>query len=308
MKAKFYLHPDCIKYDSIESEEAYVDKFASLIKDLAEVIGDENGETEYIFSDELYSAPIFEGKDIYAFASEYLDRDSMTFLYQVLQQLGQSLSFTPEYIERISIYSRDEESCHALIVLNRPYTDASNDKYIQFERYELIYNKHSWLTVRRQILGNHPGAASEFMKRTQTYFPNIVFSSHCEEVIEPYLTVIPRKIVYYLSCINDRLVEFWDNHPNKKSINDVYADFAGQYGMDRAGSQQSTPDKSEKYTFEFTVDNVPKKICCGPHFKITHVDANCNAPAIQKNEKFHARIYFNIDKKRVYVGAIGPHI
>ena len=58
MKAKFYLHPDCIKYDSIESEEAYVDKFASLIKDLAEVIGDENGETEYIFSDELYIAPI----------------------------------------------------------------------------------------------------------------------------------------------------------------------------------------------------------------------------------------------------------
>lgn len=85
MKAKFYLHPDCIKYDSIESEEAYVDKFASLIKDLAEVIGDENGETEYIFSDELYSAPIFEGKDIYAFASEYLDRDSMTFLYPMIR-------------------------------------------------------------------------------------------------------------------------------------------------------------------------------------------------------------------------------
>lgn len=308
MKAKFYLHPDCIKYDSIESEEAYVNKFSSLIKDLVEVIGDDSGETEYVFSDELYSAPIFEGKDIYAFAIEHLNRDSVTFLYQVLQQLGQPLSFTPEDIERISIYTRGAESCHALIVLNRPYTEASNDKYIQFERYELIYNKHSWLTVRRQILGNHPGTASEFMKCAKTYFPNIVFSPNCGNVIEPYLTIIPRKIIYYLSCINDRLIEFWNKHSNKKSINDVYADFAGQYGMDRAGSQQSTPKKSEKYTFEFTVDNASKKICCGPHFKITHVDDNCNDPTIQKNKKIHARIYFNIDKKKVYIGSIGPHI
>lgn len=308
MKANFYLHPSCIKYDSTESEKSYVAKFSRLIQDLAEVISDESEDTEYIYSEELYSESIFEDKDIYAFATEHLDRDSQTFLYQVLQQLGQSLSFTPEDIERISIYSKDEDSCHALIVLNQPEQDSSRDNYIRFERYELIYNKHSWLTVRRQILGNHPGTPSEFMNCARKYFPNLIFSSHCENVIEPYLSVIPRKIVYYLSCINDRLIEFWKSHPNKKSVNDVFADFAGQYGMDRAGSQQSSPEKSDKYTFEFTIDDTSKSICCGPHFKITHIDANCRDSAVQKNEQFHARIYLNLDDHRVYVGSIGPHV
>lgn len=309
MKARLYLHPDCLKYDSKESDVAsYIDKFSTLIKDFAEVIELYKDDTEYIYSDQLYETKIFEESDICTFVEKYLEPDNQKIFYLFLSRFAQSLSFSPEDIKVKSVYDKDEDACHALIVLNQPSTDDSKYKYIQFEKYELIYNKHSVLTVKRQILGNHPGLADEFMKQAEIYFPDIIFSSHCSEVIGFYLKIIPRKIVYYLSCINDKLVDFFTNHPNKNSINEVCADFAGQYGMDRAGSLQSTPAKSAKYTFEFRIGEDLIWKCCGPHFKITHIDDNCQDSTVQKNEVFHARIYFCIDENQVYIGSIGPHV
>jgi hypothetical protein len=307
MNAKFYLHPDCIKYDSIESLDEYTSKFSRLIADLSDIIDLKIKDTQYVYSDELYSSSIFQEQNIYEFIKTHLDHDSYKLVMLVLSNFAQEASFTPDDIERISVYSPEEESCNALIVLNQPTTHTENNKYIQFDKYELVYNKDSWQTVRRQILGNHPGTSKEFMEQANIYFTNIVFSSHCSDVIESYLSIIPRKIVYYLSCINDRLVDFWENSTNK-SINDKCADFAGQYGMDRAGSQQGTPSKSDQYTFEFKDGEVRKSLCCGAHFKITHIDDNCNNAAVQKSDKFHARIYFNVHEHKVYVGSIGPHV
>ncbi|MDE5629600.1 MAG: hypothetical protein K2I69_08585 [Muribaculaceae bacterium] len=308
MKASLYLHPDCIRYDSIESAAVFVNKFSNLIKDIAELINDDYGDMVFVYSENLYNTYIFENQDIYTFAFEHLDPDSRAFLFLVLSQQGQSLSFSPKDIELKSVFTRDEDSCHALIVLNKPDNNNSNVEYIQFEKYELIYNKHSWLTLRRQILGNHPGSPADFMKKANRYFPNIVFSPHCEDVIEFYLSVVPRKIVYYLSCMNDRLIGFWNSHPNKNSVDCVCEDFAGQFGMDRAGSPQGTPSKKELYTFEFSKGTDTVHICCGPHFKITHIDNNCRESTVQKSEKFHARIYFKIQDNKIYVGSIGPHI
>lgn len=309
MKANFYLHIDTIKYDKIEPEKNYINKFSSLIKDLAFIIDQTIEEDEIVISPDVYTAEVFCEKNIYSFADEHLDRDARTFLYNVLGQ-KQSQEFTVEDIERLSIFSKEEVLCHALIVLNRSKErECTLSNYIQFDRYELVCGIDSWQTVRRQILGNHPGTAKHFMQRAVRYFPNIIFSDNCECKIDTFLSTIPRKIVYYLSCMNDKLIEFWEKHPAKNSINEVCADFAGQTGMDRAGSQQSTPEKSESYTFDFQCDGVLKSMRCGAHFKITHRDDNCEGKNA-RGEIYQARIYFSIDTENqsIYVGSIGPHV
>jgi hypothetical protein len=306
MKSIFYFHPTALRYNSDESKEEYVAKFSKLIEDLAFVINLPEEEHKFVCSDLMYEDEVYCDKDIYSFASENLDRDQMALLYQILEKFSETSSLSFEKIESLTYYSENEQACHALIILNRLPNIVTKNNYIQFNKYELVYNQGSWLTVMRQIMGNHPESPSAFMRRAKAYFPNIVFSSNCEKVIEPFLATIPRKIVYYLSCMNDQLIDFWDKHPDKNSINKVCADFAGQYGMDRAGSQQGTPSKKVEYTYEFEINNTTEVKCCGPHFKITHTDDNCKT--IPSTKQYHARIYFCISDGNICVGSIGPHI
>lgn len=310
MKATFYLHPEALRHNPDEPVKTYISKFSRLIEDLANIVdtGNVGNDTnEFIYSDNIFESNIFEDQNIYSFVYGRLDRDSATFLNQVLSCSGELSSFTVADIENKSKYSQEETECHALIKLNQTPDYNPENRYIQFERYELVYNKNSWLMVRRQILGNHPGTATEFMEKSAAYFPNIIFSDNCTRVVGEYLESVPRKIVYYLSCMNDMLIEFHNYHPNKNSINELLGDFAGRYGMDKAGTQQSTPAKKDDYTFSFNHNGETVKKRCGPHFKITHVDGNCQA-SINKAAKYHARIYFTIDSGKIFVGSIGPHI
>ena len=80
--------------------------------------------------------------------------------------------------------------------------------------------------------------------------------------------------------------------------------------MDRAGSPQSgKKEKAEDYTFRFWDNSAEREFSlkCGPHFKITHVDASCNKEGAQKSQKFHSRIYFTFHNNKVHVGSIGRH-
>lgn len=308
MKARFYFHEEAIRCNPKDSKEDYIRKFSSFIKDISHIIHEDFEEHEFVSSDNLFGINVFENQNIYDFAIENLDSDTMKILYIVLGNLSENTNLDRDEIEELTIYNPTEEVCQVLFDLNHHTEDDRNKPYIQFDKYELIYNHNSWLTVRRQILGNHPESASNFMKRAKVYFPDINFSDNCELVVGPYLTVVPRKIVYYLSCMNDHLFRFWESHPNKKDINQICAEFAGNYKMDRAGSMQGKPEDKEKYSFEFKTKTGIKSVCCGPHFKITSPDDNYAGPDVHQGDSYHPRIYFNKEDGCIVVGSIGPHL
>lgn len=309
MKAKFYLHPDNLKYDSVNPKDRYYSNLDSLIKDLAEIVGDITEENRIICHTSLYSTEIADGMTIYdVIFREGVQEEEKAVLLGAISKLADVDEFDLVEVYSSTGYERSAQECHVPIVINRPCEKVDFTNYMQFDTYELVYDKCSWRTVRRQILGNHPENAESFMKRAKAYFPNLMFSDNCERVVGEYLETVPRKMVYYLSCMNDHLWNFWNKHPYKKSEKIYCADFAGQFGMDRTGSPESQPAKKGDYTFEFVINGHTEMLCCDPHFKGTHVDENCNVPGIQPSDPYHSRIYFAINESGVYVGSIGPHI
>lgn len=316
MDVKLYLFPENFRYNGVDTETVFVKKFRNFIRDLSEIVSQDKKRVTILIPQDFYSIPVFLEKDIVAIAVEYLEPDEQSLLYATLYNTSMmEEGHDVEIIKKQTLYSKDEEFCVSTIVFNSTEANRDNRKYIEFEQYKIVYTYNSWVYLKRQILGNHPDTSKAFMKECKTCFPDIKFSCNCEIVIGDYLKKIPRKIVYYLSCMNDKLINFYNNYPNPNAMNDLLADFSGRYGMDKAGSLQMTANKKTNYTFDFvnTSGDIKKKVC-DPHFKIQHYDSNCSCVPNADSEKCYGRIYFCLDKNEkdesleLFVGSIGPHV
>lgn len=338
MKATFYLHEDNFVCPPDLDKHIYVNRIGKLMMDLSNIIEDKVEENVLAISDGIFKVPVYADDMIYDLIDSEFPIEQQKYLYQILYNNDFIRAFAVQDIEPKTYYSPDEKECHSLIVLNseqegvgegtEPEVDdgeevgeeseeeslediievaASRKPYMTFDKYEIVYDHGSWLMVRRQILGNHPGQPERFIERSRHYFDKLEFGLDCVYTLEDHLNYVPRKIVYYLSCMNDKLYEFWKTHSNQDSPKIYCAEFAGKYNMDRAGSPQSgKKEKAEDYTFRFWDGSANKEFSlkCGPHFKITHVDSN----RIKDGEqKFHSRIYFTIHNNKVHVGSIGRH-
>lgn len=316
MDVKLYLLPENFRYNGVDTEPVFVKKFRTFIRDLSEIVSQDKKRVTILIPQDFYSIPIFSGKDVVSIAMEYLDQDEQSLLYATLYNTStMEEEYDAEVIKKQTLYSKDEEFCVSTIVFNGTEADREDRKYIEFDQYEIVYTYNSWVYLKRQILGNHPGTSKTFMQECKTCFPDINFSCNCETVIGDYLNKIPRRIVYYLSCMNDKLIDFYKNYSNQNAMNDLLADFSGRYGMDKAGSLQMTAYKKANYTFDFvnTSGDIKKKVC-DPHFKIQHYDSNCSCVPNADSEKCYGRIYFCLAKEEenesleLFVGSIGPHI
>lgn len=317
MKANLYLHADTLKYNGTDTEQEFKSKFVSLLSDLNEIrnqYGDENTiKVSTSLSDG--SVPLYGKKTIYDIAEE-LDYEEKNFLFSLMYNTSDTFDMSLAAIESLCVYSETEVECNTVVYLNKPLSGKVKYPitYITFDRYQIIYGRESWHTMRRQIMGNHPGTPKDFMKECKVHFPNIVFHENCETSIAGYLELVPRKIVYYLSCMNDRLLE----HMTSTSTSDenaLLSDFCGKYGFDEAGTRQGTPKKKSSYQYSFLkagCADMPqnyKVVTCDPHMKMSRCDSNCKKPP----KDFVGRIYFHFGDSdvavgKLLVGSIGPHV
>lgn len=325
MRAKLYLHDDYLKYNGTDTEKEVVAKLASFVRDLGYIC--ENKEENGIFvSSDFYGVEIYPGKNIYDLA-EKLEREEKGIFYAVFANTASFESdMNLQVIREAMKYKESETECSSLLIFNASFPKdeekadilddnqkrtLSNKPYMTFDEYCIVYGKSSWVTLRRQILGNHPGKGEDFMKQCRQYFDNLTFSEVCVQRIEPYLDEIPRKIVYYLSCLNDCFFDFRKQYPHS-DMNQLLEGFSGKYLLDTAGSLQRTSVKKESYTFPFKSKSVAGvvNVCCDPHLKIQHADSNRLS---DNNGKVRYRIYFCVRDERVHptnllIGLIGPHI
>ena len=316
MRANLFLHSDSLKYNGTDTEKEFFDKFVPLLDDLIEIRNEYGEDNTILVSTELSDGDValFRDKNIYEIAVT-LDSEEKNFIFSLMGNSAVACDVTLEDFEKKCMYDENETECNTVIFLNKPMpvNQTIPIEYMTFDHYQIVYGTESWHTFRRQIMGNHPGSPKEFMNECKVHFPNIVFHPNCETSISGYLDLIPRKIVYYLSCMNDKLLD----HIKVTSITDenaLLADFCGKYGFEDAGTRQSTPGKKKSYQYKFIKQSCAdcpenyKTITCDPHMKITTCDKNKRTPS-----HFAGRIYFHygddeIAKGKLLVGSIGPHV
>lgn len=330
MKANLYLHPEKFRYNGVDTWEEFSDKLNCLANDMCAVINDYSGDNQFKVYPSLFLTPVYEERTIYEVIPQCLEPDEMNIMYSML-------SNTSEEEDEISIgdlkskcfYTSEEKEVNSVVVLNNPTHVVEDhqtvvDDYITFDYYSVVYNKDTWYTLRRQILGNHPGTSREFVEGCRICFPDIVFHDNCIDTLKcpeyDFLIICPRRIVYYLSCLNDKFSEFADKYiAGKMDPNNLLENFSGTYAFDEAGSMQQNYTKKELLTFDFTVtDGVRReiplkdKVLCEPHFKIAKPDSNYRGSSVKKD--FHPRIYFNFERKKriengkYLVGQMGKHV
>ena len=328
MIANLYIHPDTFKYNGKDTRVQVEEKLKSLVKDMTEVIG-HSEENRFKVPSSLSYTPIYKDVYIYELAATCLSHDEKDIFYSIMANTSEdyeNISF--EKLESMCKFQEDETEINTIVILNQPQTLEQGEEnktcntivrdYIKFDEYKLVYNKQSWIHLRRQILGNHPNDPHYFITECRKYFPELEFHDNCVislvDIDFEYLKIIPRKIIYYLSCLNDNFKAFHYKHiAQGTNPNVILANFSGLYGFDKPGSLQQNPDKKQDLTFEFIDKNgKPCSVLCEPHLKIEKEDDNCKIKNINY-DKFHPRIYFsyshpNLANEKLLIGSIGKHV
>lgn len=318
MIANLYIHKDAFQYNGTDSKEQVEQKMRALANDMRAVVYANSDENIFYVSDEALNCEVFSGVSLINAPSVFLDGDFSGIMYSMLANTAEEYEEPVEVLQTKTIYRPDEEEVNTLLYLNRSSTERDKAHYIQFDNYEIVYNQSSWIMLRRQILGNHPGTATEFIRDCRKYFCNLAIHDHCIDTLEDenyqYLNIVPRKIVYYLSCLNDGFCAVKESHTTTATdANSILEDFSGQYGLEKPGSIGRDVSKKPLLTFPFssTADpNVKIEMLCDPHLKISQPDFS-NQPVDYKS--FNPRIYFHfgdtaVENGKILVGIIGKHV
>jgi hypothetical protein len=336
MLANLYLHPDTFVYNGTDTQQQVADKLSALVTDMRMIITDYSDENVFKVPESLLSVFVFETKNIVDLVEECLENDQKGIFYSMLADTSDSYDeITIQDLRNKCKYDPNETEINSILVFNVPKEDLSEEEqavdeteakrahksiekdYITFDDYKVVYDKHTWMSLRRQILGNHPGSPDFFIGECKKYFPNIAFHSNCTASLDDgeykYLEIVPRRLVYYLSCLNDQFHNVKEAHKNiSPGANSILEDFSSKYGLDEPGSLEMNPEKKESLSFSFhDANNNDCKICCEPHLKISQADSNY--PGSVNYSTFHPRIYFNfgdsgIEHGKILVGSMGKHL
>lgn len=318
MIANLYIHKDAFQYNGTDSEEQVKQKIHALANDMRAVVYENSNENVFHVSEDALNSEVYSGVTLINAPSKYLEGDLCGIMYSMLANTSDQYESSIEDLYSLTSYSPDEEEANTLVVLNRPFVERDITHYIQFDKYEIVYNQSSWVTFRRQILGNHPGTSSDFIINCRKYFDNLVFHDNCIDTLQDdkyeYLSLVPRKIVYYLSCLNDGFTEVRRSHANMApDPNSILEDFSGQFKLDEPGSLERDVTKKQSLTFSFvsTEDtSVTVNMLCEPHLKISQPD---DKKFVVDFRSFHPRIYFHfgdpyVENGKILIGIIGRHI
>lgn len=318
MVANLYIHKDAVQYNGTDSEEQVKNKLQALANDMRAVVYEGRNENVFYVSTDALKCEVFLGKSLIEAVSAYLDGDLCSIMYAMFANTSEECQRTIEEIHTLIAYKKDEKEVNTIVQLNHPSVKIDNTHYIQFNSYEIVYNRSSWITLRRQILGNHPGTAASFIYDCRKYFSNLAIHDHCIETLQDdnykYLDVASRRIVYYLSCLNDGFSRIKEAHTRiAPDANSIIEDFSGQYGLDEPGSIERNICKKTLLTFSFLSSTVPHRLIdmlCEPHLKISQPDYS---NLLVDSKTFHPRIYFHfgessVENGKILVGIIGRHI
>lgn len=317
MIANLYLHSEAFRYNGTDTEEMVAGKIKSLLNDIVDIVYDSSGENVFKTSNDLINnCKVYEKEGMMDFLQKHLNVDEITLFYTMLCNISDDYNLSYEELEKLCEYKKEEKEVNSILVINRPKDEDPDKKikpYMEFDKYMVVYSKDSWITLRRQILGNHPNKPEDYIREAKKYFPKIVFHDNCIESLKQdnYLETIPRKLTLYLACLNDKFYIIRKKYKPESDRNDILSGFSGECRFDEPASLEGNIKKKMDMIFYFKDEkNKEFKVCCEPHLKISQEDKNYTRHI--NYDKFHPRIYFAFDVKEnediIFVGSIGPHL
>ena len=295
-----------------------INRLLKLIKDikcLRAFVKDSSINLGFYASKRLLTRPILGDQDIFTFINNNIHNpEDVAYFYLEFEKESSVADHSNDVIEKFCKNNTLENVCKTFWnPMKRTSTRVINN-YIDFDNYEIIGDGEiDGLFLMRQVLGNYPETSDVFITRCRKLFENIIFHDNCIASLndgEEYLKIVPRKIVYCLSCLNDLFVTYADQRKGK-SKNTILKNFAGDCGLDNTGSLDVS-SKKEKLLFAFPKEGEkdPRSVYCNPHLKMIGPDNNYRG---EGKDGLQSRIYFNYDDGNfdhniILVGSMGVHL
>ncbi|OAV67416.1 hypothetical protein Barb6_02338 [Bacteroidales bacterium Barb6] len=174
---------------------------------------------------------------------------------------------------------------------------------------QIIETLKNWYKFRRYFLSIYQGDADFFITECTKYFPNIYFHEHNRDTVGCILSKYPKRIIHYLSELNDKFIETQTSPYNRK---DSLKRFYSICVFNIEASDEGSSGKKEKSkvkrrdSFDFTDKN--GNICnvsCDLHLKLLKSDVG--KISTDRRIYFHESIE-HIASGKILVEHIGVHL
>jgi hypothetical protein len=304
MVAHFYLLAVSFQNNAHFNKEEIEEKIRSLSEDVNLI--HKYKETNKLFANysEIYPQILFSTytvEDIICLKEKVFERDVLNALQNIIVNKAQATENSFQEVKDELLPKIDEHNCYGLIAFH---------KIAEFdENMQVIYGKDEWYRFRRHFLSLYPHDANFFVDECTKYFPELYFHERNKTVISHLLKDSTKKLVHYLSELNDKFSLAKTNPYNRKQS---LKRFNSMCSFDQNASDEGNSGSKEKSkvkkrdTFEF-IDKYgqKKEICCDLHLKILKDDRG--------KISTDRRIYINEGSKdvgcnKILVGHIGNHI
>lgn len=305
MIAHLYLFNESFIYpSSAPSQQKIEEALKNFILDY-NYIKEYNEENIAYFDESIFSVIIFPNTTIedflcYPNKTRNWDRDVIRD-FQIIWDKHDSFTST-KAINDLGLH--DENECFGLLGLHPVYTFQNQN----IDPVFIIHNKYSWLNFRRYFLSLYPVNGNFFIDECAKYFPELFFHEQNKESVKKLIAEYPKKIIYYLSCLNDKLVECLTE--DKHNIAEVLKHFSSLCKFDSDATLQGSNKENLFFKFQDKNGNLVN-VCCEPHLKF-HINDNGEELSRGKEEN-HKRIYFHfgvpdIQDGKILIGYIGNHL
>jgi hypothetical protein len=232
---------------------------------------------------------------LYGQGGKQFDRDIVQFLRNIIDKSEVTEISKQDFIEQLKNHSSDK--VYGLIGLHE--IDGVENIYS-------VYNKNNWISFHRYFLGLYPKSPRHFKAECEKYFPRLFIHARVEDSISSILQDFSKKIVYYLSCLNDKFEECKTNPYDRVK---TLKKFSSLCSFDEPASNEGNIQRKKELSFSFlnSVSNREEMIYCEPHLKLSQSDNSGNS------EFYFHRIYFHegkpeIENGKILIGHIGKHL
>lgn len=299
MTTEFYLLERSFRYKEGISENEIEDKIINLSNDYSYIRKYKDADKIYVH-DSIYSEIIFPSISVQDVLydrekNKNFDKDVITALRIIIDRSENTDIPADEIVHLLEEHS--EEKVIGIICLHR--IDDIAKQY-------LVYNQNNWIQFHRYFLGIYPKDSEYFYNESLKYFQELFLHKRNIDTISDILQDFSERIVFHLSCLNDKFNTYKKNPYNR---NQTLKEFSIACKLDEEASSEGNITRKNDFTFTFKNDNgMEENVCCEPHMKL------CRSNHYPGDKEYYFnRIYFyegkrNIENGKILVGHIGKHL
>ncbi len=298
MLAELYISDDSFLYNSRMNKKDIQNRLKQLQSDIDYILTNYGSDNIIYVNNTIYNKPFYLNHSISylinnkEFTIKEFDELFYRSLFSIINRPKQTKISTDEVI-KILLKEHSADLCHGLIAFDEV-------SHINKERQIIIYTKNDWYKFRRYYLSLYPINGEYFIKECRKYFPKLFFHERNVTTVSCLLSDCSKKLVFYLSELNDKFEHSKTNPYNRKESLRI---FNSQCSFDQdasdlgnSGSKKKSK-KRENVKFKFLDNKGHKKdIHCDLHLKILKNDFGKVSTG--------RRIYFCEEDKDIAIGKI----